>query len=255
MLTKFVEVLKLAAALLDDWVSCRLRHASGSTPAVGGETALEDSPTPTPPWSTARVAAQRAPAASAVQGQSSSASAVSRSSVQPASAATAVQRQPPDVRERGLSPIPESRLGDRKEGSSRIPEPMQGGIASAGSSSAVENATPAPATPPIIAAQAATEDCEDGNLRELRETLCSRLVQVRTNVEPDADLLDLGLQRDGAHASSIGDIECCSRPLMPLLNSVLALSLRVKRLHFYWTSLKVLWSALQSGPAEAQWLG
>ena len=36
-------VLKLAAALLDDWVSCRLRHACGSTPAVGGETALEDS--------------------------------------------------------------------------------------------------------------------------------------------------------------------------------------------------------------------
>ena len=63
-------VLKLAAALLDDWVSCRLRHASGSTPAVGGETALEDSPTPTPPWSTARVAAQRAPAASAVLGHS-----------------------------------------------------------------------------------------------------------------------------------------------------------------------------------------
>ena len=75
---------------------------------------------------------------------------------------------------------------------------MQGGVAITGTSGHDEGSTPAPATPPIIAADAATEDCEDAHLLELRALLSSKLAQVRINAEPEAGGLDLGLKKDGA---------------------------------------------------------
>ena len=115
--------------------------------------------------------------------------------------------------------------------------------------------TPAPATPRIAAAEPATEVSEVVILRELPMTLGSRLAQVRINVEPGLEVLDLGLQKGGAQAPSIGGIECCSRPLMPLVVSGMASSLKVNRLVVNRTSVKALWSVFQSGALKAQWLG
>ena len=94
-----------------------------------------------------------------------------------------------------------------------------------------------------------------GPLPRRRISWAYRQRRQRKCAEPKTGLLDIGLQQGRSDVPKVADIECGTRPLMPLVNTVLSLGLNCKNSRVNWTSVRLVFISSQSGVTGSRWLG